>query len=230
MSVIDDVSTLVRLPSETGDERAALEWVVDRAGELGLRARLVEHDLGAVRAGPGWPGEEVARRELLGAVVVRGDGPRRLALCAHVDTVAPGAEPWAHGHGEIADGFVWGRGSVDMKGGVIAALHALAMAEPQPDARVVLLAVSSEEDGGQGAFAALEGDARYDACVIPEPTGFDVVCAQAGALTFYGVVRGRAAHAALRLEGESAIDRYVAVHAAVAAHERRLNGDVEHPL
>jgi len=228
--IADNLSALVRIPSETGDERAALEWVVRRAGELGLDGRLVEHDLDAVRAAPGWPGEEVARRELLGAEAVRGDGPRRLALCVHVDTVGAGVEPWSHPPGAVADGFVWGRGSVDMKGAVVAALHALAMAEPAPGAQVVLLAVSSEEDGGQGAFAALERDARYDACVIPEPTGFDVVCAQAGALTFSGVVRGRAAHAALRLEGDSALDRYVALHAAIAEHERRLNAGVEHPL
>ena len=50
------------------------------------------------------------------------------------------------------------------------------------------MAVASEEDGGLGAFAALERDAAFDACLIPEPTGFDVVCAQAGALTFEGVV------------------------------------------
>src|SRR3954451_12835775 len=119
MSVIDDVSALVRLPSETGHERAALEWVVRRAGELGLRARVVEHDLAAVRAAPGWPGEEVARRELLGAEVVRGDGPRRLALCVHVDVVGEGSEPWSHPRGAIADGCVWGRGSADMKAGVV---------------------------------------------------------------------------------------------------------------
>ena len=98
-----------------------------------------------------------------------------------------------------------------------------------PTPEVVLQCVSSEEDGGLGAFAALERDDRFDACLIPEPTGFAVVCAQAGALTFRGTVRGRAAHAALRLEGRSAIDRYVAVHAALAEHERRINEDVRHP-
>ena len=41
---------------------------------------------------------------------------------------------------------------------------------------------------------------------------------------------GVAAHAAHRLEGVSAIDRYVPVHEALAAHERALNADVEHPL
>jgi acetylornithine deacetylase len=56
------------------------------------------------------------------------------------------------------------------------------------------------------------------------------VCAQAGALTFEGTVHGVAAHAAHRLEGVSAIDRYLPVHEALAAHERALNAGVEHPL
>jgi len=95
---------------------------------------------------------------------------------------------------------------------------------------VVLQAVSSEEDGGLGTFAELERDGAFDAALLPEPTGFAVVCAQAGALTFRGVVRGRSAHAAARLEGVSAIDRYVRVHAALAAHEVAVNAGVTHPL
>jgi acetylornithine deacetylase len=158
----------------------------------------------------------------------RASGPR-LALCAHLDVVAPGSEPWSHGgpwSGAIADGWVWGRGSVDMKGGAAAALHALAAAGG--GAEVVL--VAGEEDGGVGAFAALLEDADYVGCVIPEPTGFDVVCAQAGALTFTGTVHGRAAHAAERLHGVSAIDRYMSIHAGLAELEASLNADVSHPL
>ena len=119
-----------------------------------------------------------------------------------------------------------------MKGAAAAALHALAEVARVggAQAEIVLVAVASEEDGGLGAFAALERDAAFDACLIPEPTGFDVVCAQAGALTFEGVVPGVAAHAAHRLEGVSAIDRYLPVHRALAEHERALNADVEHPL
>ena len=94
----------------------------------------------------------------------------------------------------------------------------------------MLLLVSSEEDGGQGAFAALARDADLAGVVLPEPTGFDVVCAQAGALTFAGVVRGVGAHAAERLHGASAIDRYLPVHAALAALEAEVNAAVEHPL
>ena len=160
-----------------------------------------------------------------------GTRPGRIAVCGHVDVVTEGTEPWRHGpwSGLIEDGHVHGRGALDMKGGVIAALHALAELQEGERPEVVLLAVGSEEDGGLGAFAALERDAAFDACLIPEPTGFEVVCAQAGALTFRATVRGRAAHAAMRLAGRSALDRYVGVHLAIQAHERAINRDVEHP-
>ena len=230
--VAADLSALVRIPSLTGSEREALTWLAQRASALGLDVALVEHDLEALRSHPSYPGEEAARTELLTlSVTLPGSLPGRLCICAHVDVVGPGTEPWRHGpwSGAVEDGCVWGRGSVDMKGGVVAALHALASLRGTQTPEVVLQCVSSEEDGGLGAFAALERDDRFDACLIPEPTGFAVVCAQAGALTFRGTVRGRAAHAALRLEGSSAIDRYVAVHAALAEHERRINADVQHP-
>ena len=55
------------------------------------------------------------------------------------------------------------------------------------------------------------------------------MCAQAGALTFRVTVRGRAAHAAMRLAGRSALDRYVGLHLAIQAHERAINRAVEHP-
>jgi acetylornithine deacetylase len=226
-----DLAELVQIPSVTGEERAALAWLARRAEELGLETELVEHDLDALRAHPEHPGEEAPRTELLTlAVTLRGTLPGRLCVCGHVDVVGAGQEQWRHGawSGAIADGCVHGRGSVDMKGGVIAALHALrAAGAPTPE--VVLACVPSEEDGGLGAFAALERDSRFDGCLIPEPTGFAVVCAQAGALTFRGTVHGRGAHAAMRLQGRSAIDRYIGVHAALAAHERRINADVAHP-
>jgi acetylornithine deacetylase len=230
-----DAAAFVQVPSATGDERAALERLAALAAGLGLRADLHEHDLAALRAHPGHPGEEAARGELWSLTVeVAGRGAGRLALIGHVDTVPAGTVPWRHGpwSGALEDGWLHGRGSVDMKGAVVAALHGLADVARAGGgaADVVLVAVASEEDGSLGAFAALERDAAFDACLIPEPTGFDVVCAHAGALTFEGVVPGVAAHAAHRLEGVSAIDRYLPVHQALAAHERALNADVEHPL
>ncbi|HEY6760211.1 MAG TPA: M20/M25/M40 family metallo-hydrolase [Baekduia sp.] len=235
-----DTAALVREPSVTGDERGALERLAALADARGLPATLLAHDLDALRAAPGHPGEEAPRDELLTltAVLPGRAGAPRLCLNGHVDVVGPGAEPWSRDPfgGAIADGWVHGRGAVDMKGAVIAALHAMAAVREAGDtgggagAEVVLQAVPSEEDGGLGTFAALRADARFDACLIPEPTGFDVVLAHGGALTCTGTVRGTAAHAAFRLEGVSAIDRYVSLHQAMAEHEHAINADVLHPL
>ncbi len=230
-ALLRDAATLVRLPSVTGQERPALEALADLAAALGLEPDLHEHDLARLRSHPDHPGEEAPRDELWGLTVTRhGDATGRLCLNGHVDVVGPGTAPWRHGpwSGALVGGRLHGRGSVDMKGAVVAALHALAAVRGGPE--IVLQCVASEEDGGLGTFAALERDAAFDAALIPEPTGFDVVCAQAGALTFRCVIPGRSAHAAQRLEGCSAIDRYVRVHAALQELERSVNADVEHPL
>jgi acetylornithine deacetylase len=237
-AVARDLSRLVRIASITGNERAAAAALVAIAHAHGLEADVVEHDLAALRAAPGHPGEEAPRTELVGAeVVLRGADPAapRLCLNGHLDVVGPGGEPWRRDpwSGDVAGGAVHGRGSVDMKGGVVAALHALAAlraaGEPLPG-DVVLQAVASEEDGGLGTFAALRRDHDFAACLIPEPTELQIVCASGGALTFTGIVRGRAAHAALRLQGVSAIDRYIPIHAALHAHEAAINARPRHPL
>lgn len=233
-ALAEDLSALVRVPSVTGSERPAVELFAEICRRRGLTVELHEHDLAAMRAHPAHPGEEAPRSELVGAVARIGSpAGRRLCLNGHLDVVGPGDAPWSRDpwSGEIEDGHVHGRGSVDMKAGVVAAVHAMAAVRDAGLAcEVVLQAVSSEEDGGQGTFAALELDDRFDACLIPEPTEFGLVCAHAGALTFRATIGGRSAHAALRLEGLSAIDRYVAVHAALADLEREINADVADPL
>jgi acetylornithine deacetylase len=232
-----DAAALVQVPSVTGDERAALERLAELAAAAGLPAELHRHDLAALRAHPGHPGEEARREELWGlTATLAGDAPLRICLNGHVDVVGPGTVPWRLGpwSGALEDGRLHGRGALDMKAAVVAALHALAAVraagDPASTPELVLQAVASEEDGGLGTFAALERDAAFDAALLPEPTALTVVCAQAGALTFKGAVAGRSAHAAERLAGCSAIDRYMRVHAALHAHERAVNTDVAHPL
>lgn len=233
-----DLAALVRTPSVTGDERAVVELVASLAQRRGLAASVIEHDLEELRGAEHHPGEEAPRTELLQAEALlpgRVPGAPRLCLNGHIDVVHEGIEPWTHGPwtGAVEDGFLYGRGSLDMKAGVVVCLHAMAAVARsglELPGDVVLQAVASEEDGGLGTFAALCRDADFAAALICEPTAFDLVCAQAGALTFSGVVRGKAAHAAARLEGVSAIDRYLPIHTALAVHEAEINTDVAHPL
>ena len=217
-----DAADLVRVPSVTGDERAALELLAERADAAGLAADLHQHDLAALRAHPDHPGEEAPRDELWGVTATlagsaarpavperarrrRRPGHRAVAARPVVrrDRGRPPARPRRGRH----EGRRWSPRCTRSP-------RCARAGAPTPE--VVLQAVASEEDGGLGTFAALERDAAFDAALLPEPTGLRVVCAQAGALTFRGVVRGRSAHAAERLAGCSAIDRYVRVHAALA--------------
>ena len=237
-TIATDLSGIVQVPSITGNERNVLERLGEMAEAYGLASAMHEHDLAALRQHPQYPGEEAPRDELVGLSVVLEGSSRnapRICLNGHVDVVNPGTVPWNHDPfgGTVEGGFVYGRGSADMKGGVIAALHAIAAVKSavgQAPGDIVLQAVPSEEDGGAGTFAALERDSNFAACIIPEPSGFRLCCAHAGALTFVGMVPGVSAHAALRLEGISAIDRYIPIHQALWEYERRINSDVENPL
>jgi acetylornithine deacetylase len=233
-----DAARAVQIPSPTGQEKPVLEFLADLAEQYGLLTELVQHDIKALETRPGYPGREAEREELWGLTIKLGEAKAnapRLCINGHVDVVSPGSKPWTLSpwSGAVEGDRLYGRGSLDMKGSVVAALHALAAirkALGTAPADVVMHIVASEEDGGIGAFAALEQDSNFSACLIVEPTEQQVVCAQAGALTFKGMVPGRSAHAAVRLAGYSAIDRYVRIHQALAEHEGHINGGNIHPL
>lgn len=233
-----DAARAVQIPSLTGQEKPVLEYLSGLADQYDLQTELVQYDFRALENRTGYPGREAQRDELWGLTIklpgASANAPR-LCINGHVDVVSPGTEPWTLSpwSGAIEGDRLYGRGSLDMKGSVVAALHALAAVRKTlgtAPGEVVMQIVSSEEDGGLGAFAALEHDSNFAACLIVEPTEQQVVCAQAGALTFKGLVPGRSAHAALRLAGCSAIDRYVKIHQALAEHEQRINASNTHPL
>ena len=89
MSIAADLAAVVQVPSITGDEKAVLERFAAIAEDAGLHADLHQHNLAALRAHPGHPGEEAPRDELWGLSVTRPGGPRRVCICAHVDVVPP---------------------------------------------------------------------------------------------------------------------------------------------
>jgi carboxypeptidase PM20D1 len=87
-----------------------------------------------------------------------------MVLMAHYDVVpvTPGTEPdWTHApfEGVIADGAVWGRGSIDNKGSLVSifeAVEALAASGFRPRRTVMILSGHDEEAGGSGAAAAAD--------------------------------------------------------------------------
>ncbi|MDQ3362916.1 MAG: M20/M25/M40 family metallo-hydrolase, partial [Actinomycetota bacterium] len=121
---------LVRVPSTTGEEGA-----VQKKVEHAFRGRGLEVDVWEAKANEVEPyrdhvgGQETYenRPNVAGTRRGRGGG-RSLLLNAHIDTVAPG-EPGAWGHdplgGEVVGDRLYGRGSCDMKGGLVTHLAAL---------------------------------------------------------------------------------------------------------
>jgi len=233
--VAADLSTLI---AAGPDETQAQHVVASIAERLGLRAEVHDEDLESLRLAEGYPGEEVERDRLTAVTVTaagRYDAAPRLCLSGHVDVVPTGEQPWTTSPfaPRVDNDRIHGRGAADMKGGVVAALHALAAISTvmsRPPGEVVLQSVVAEEDGGLGAFAALRRDSDFASCVIPEPTSGQLICAHGGALTFTGRVSGRAAHASDRLAGISALDRFLPIYQALQDVERELNTDVSHSL
>lgn len=236
--VVERLAALVAVPS-VGGTPAECEVQHLLAGwltELDCEVDLWPVDLDEAASAPDAPGQEVERTEAWGVVgTVPGgeDGTPALVLAGHTDVVPPGdparwpGDPFVP---RLAGGALHGRGACDMKGGVVASLAAVAAlrtAGVRLRRPLALHGVVGEEDGGLGAWAALRRGHRGDLCVIPEPTAGAVVTAHAGALTFRLEVTGRAAHAAMRDRGVSAVELFAVVHAGLRAFEAERQRDAD---
>ena len=141
-----------------GNEAACITYIRSLLAEAGIEARIIARD--------------EARPNLVARLAGRGEAPP-LLLQGHVDVVTTANQRWQHPPfgGEIHDGYVWGRGALDMKGGVVMMLCAVLRARAEniiPPGDVMLAIVSDEEVGdGYGArylveeHPALFKDVRY---------------------------------------------------------------------
>jgi acetylornithine deacetylase len=232
---------LIAIRSLSGEETPAQERVAAEMERCGLAVDVWEIDFDRLRRHPAYS-VEVERERALGVVGVMGGdrGGRSLILNGHVDVV-PAGDPanWSYPpwQGTVVDGRVngrvYGRGAVDMKGGLCCALYAaraLGEAGIRLDGRLVVESVVGEEDGGAGTLAAVLRGYRADGAIVVEPTELAVAPAQAGALNFRVTVPGRSAHGCLREEGVSAVEKFIPLYEALMDLERVRNRDVRHPL
>ena len=228
---------LVRVPSPAGEEGAVQEIVAARMRADGLETDVWEPDPAALApyADQITAASYASRPNVVGCLRGDGDG-RSLILNAHIDTVEPGdPAQWTRAPfgAEIVDDHLYGRGACDMKAGLATNLFALAAVRAAgyaPRGDVVVQSTVSEEDGGAGALAAILRGYRADGAIITEPTCLAVVPAQGGSLMFRLRVPGRSAHAAVRDEGVSAIEKFALLHRALLDFEARRNGEIAHPL
>jgi len=230
---------LVRIPSITGDETKIQSRLADHFREMGLECDVWNPQRSDLESHPAFSddGLPLGDRPVVVARWPGGDrSGRSLILNGHVDVVPLGElntwteDPWS---GSLRDGKVWGRGSCDMKGGLVAgitAVHALRQIGFAPAGDICIESVIGEETGGAGTLAAVLRGYRADGAIILEPTSLDLCPAGAGAASFRIHTKGRAAHGALREEGVSAIEKFYVVHQEIHHLEQRRNERFNDPL
>lgn len=195
MDVARLASSLVRIRSENppGSTADVVAFIGEFLDSLGVKSRIISHPGG---------------RENL---VTTGAGSR-LLLCGHVDVVPAIPDDWTHDpwSGEVADGYVWGRGATDMKGGCAALLTAYRESLDsgvEPDVQFAF--VCDEETGGEYGIRSLLAQDLLGPreCLIAEPTPeTSPAVGQKGLYRIDLSFRGRPGHSSLYpLVGKSAV-------------------------
>src|ERR671911_648120 len=188
-----------------GNERECVEWIAGVLRDGGYETEILAKD--------------PERPNLLARLEGRGEAPA-LLLQGHVDVVSVRGQDWQHPpfEGELVDGWVWGRGALDMKGGVAMMLAAFLRARAEglaPPGDVLFLALSDEEAGGDYGARFLVGEhaRKFDGVryALGEFGGFPLYV---GRRRFYpvqvaekqrcftrAVLRGPGGHGALPMRG-----------------------------
>lgn len=176
MSVSDPIAnlqTLIRCPSITPAEGGALSALEAMLTPLGFKVERM------IATEPGLPDVENLYARL------GTDGPH-LMFAGHTDVVPVGDEAsWSHPPfgAEIADGEMFGRGAVDMKGGIACFVAAVARhieKNGAPEGSISFLITGDEEGPSVNGtekllkWAAEKGE-QWDACLVGEPTNPDML-------------------------------------------------------
>ncbi len=200
---INILKELICLNSENppGNTRSNLEWIKNWADNNNITAETQWYE------------------ENKGNIILSvGESDKSIVLCGHLDTV-PIGDPnnWNFDPlGAIEnDGFIYGRGAADMKGGVAACLAALKKIKNAGnndlEYKIVFLGTSDEEIGMEGAKTAVKSGFmdQVKLLIVTEPTALNVGIAEKGILWLSVHSYGKAAHGSTPEKGVNAIEKLV---------------------
>lgn len=192
-AIVEVTRQFVRIPSVTGEEGAAAAFVAKICERAGLRVSVRDVHNGRPNVLAVWPGES----ETIG-----------LLLHGHTDTV-PFLDMRDPTSGKIADGYIWGRGSVDQKGGLAAAVMAvlaLARSNTRLAKGVAVAAVIDEESEHRGSMALVDEGLKADCAITTEPSDLRLLVAHKGTAPIRIHFTGVLAHGSNPWVGVNAIE------------------------
>ena len=200
----------VKLPTVNppGNEKVAADWLAQQLARMGL-APVVE-DLGDNRANV--------------VAVLKGTGEKSaLVYNGHLDVVPVGDTSWTYEPFSAIriNDRLYGRGTSDMKGGLVAmvmAVEALKRAGVRLKGDLIVSGVADEETGALGAKAWVQagGLQGVGAIVIGEPSNLEVYIAEKGACWLEITTYGKTAHGSMPDLGVNAVMHMVAALQALA--------------
>jgi succinyl-diaminopimelate desuccinylase len=212
------VEALVRVPTENPPGRElgrCAAVLVDALEGLGFAPELIELTPTGTLEAPA-----IVR----GAV---GEGPELVYYHGHFDVV-PAQDP-SQFEPERRDGRISGRGSADMKGGLVSMLYGAAAASELGrlgDRRIVFHFVCDEETGSRAGSGHLREAGLIDsgalAMLTAEPTGGVIWPAWRGAITLRVEISGREAHVGNLYEGVNAFEHMLRVAEPLTRLSREL--------
>lgn len=214
----DFLRELVQIKSITFHEEEAARYLEEKLNALGFTTELDEmNNVVALRKGTG--------------------GGKRLMFLGHHDTVEEGDHSlWKHPpfSAEIEDGKMYGRGTIDEKGGIaamLAAIQTLLEENPQGISGDILFVSAREETldiETRGILNVLrQRKLEADGCICVEPTGCKVILGQKGRCIVDIKTHGKATHGAAPECGINAIEHmahYITEIAQLRLPERTLLG------
>lgn len=179
-------------------------------------------------------GFDEVRVDGLGSIIGRiGSGKRVIAFDAHIDTVYPGDlnlwnfDPF---NGHIKDGQVWGRGSVDQKGGMASMVYAARIIKElnlNKDFTIYFTGTVMEEDcdGLCWQYLINEEKIKPEMVVITEPTNMNIYRGHRGRMEMMIEIGGLSCHGSAPERGDNAIYKISKIALEIEKLNERLKGD-----
>ncbi|MDK9698951.1 MAG: YgeY family selenium metabolism-linked hydrolase [bacterium] len=207
------LADLIRTPSFSGKERNVIDVIAAEMRRVGF--------------------DEI-RIDALGSIIGRiGNGKRIIAFDAHIDTVYAGElsnwsfDPFTP---KIEDGKIWGRGTVDQKGGMAAMVYAAKLIKElnlTQEFTLLFTGTVMEEDCDGLCWQHLiqEDNIRPELVVITEPTNLNIYRGHRGRMEMMVHVKGVSAHGSAPERGDNAIYKIARIALEIEQLHKRLRTD-----